>query len=215
MQASHWKITKKTLKPPTPCQRFQLRKKSVEVLEDFLRPRTASLHHTLSTKPSSTFISRQGSIPGQIDKYISLIAGKKLKRSYAVAVPNCKNEENPIPAFPKVTFTRSKMHSYSLADSSPVCYQRCSSVQEELPTLQAPSPPSSLLASIQTQLDSHLSGLQQEKASIQLILFEPWGIKSSAIKAFAALRRGDWEAVKKLVVADKTLVRAVDAVSAK
>ena len=214
MQDSHWKITHKSLKPPTPYQRFQLRRKSVQVLQDFLRPRTASLHHTLSTKPSSTFISRQGSIPGQIDKCISLIVRKNLKKSDAVAVPKGKIEGNPRAAFEKVSLFRSQIHSYSLADSSSVYDLRRNSVEGEMLPLQTSSH-SSLLASMQTQLDSHLSGLQQEKASIQLINFEPWGVKSSAIKAFAAFRRGDWETLKKMVEADKTLVHAVNAVSAK
>lgn len=209
MQDSHWKITHKSLKPPSHYQRFQLRRKSIEVLEDFLRPRTASLHHTLSTKPSSTLVSRQGSIPGTVN----LIARKQVKKDDSVAISNSEIEEKPRPTFAKVTLFRSQIHSYSLADRSAVYDLRCNSMLGELTPLQAYSH-SSLLASIQTQLDTHLAGLKQEKESIGRVNFEPWGVKSSAVKAFAALKRGDWETVKKLVEADKTLVHAVDAVSA-
>jgi len=215
MQDTHWKLTKKTLKPPTAGQRFRLRHRSVQVVDAFLRPRTASLSHTVPTKSCTTLVSRQGSTPCLIDYHVSRMAREPQDTSESAAVATANSEGESRLNRIKFTINRSPIHSYSLAEVSDVYNLRCKSVQQaRLSAELSDSSTSALLVSMQTHLDSRLSSLKEEKVKVRLVAFEPWGVNPAAIQAFAALKRGDSAAVKALVGADRSLVRAVDAVSA-
>lgn len=210
MQDSHWKLTQKTLKPPTAYQRFKLRNRSLQVVNDFLHPRTSL--HTGPTKPSSTWASRQGSYPCLLDCHFSRIAREP--PANAVAIPQTQSEgQSKVNCF-QFTINRSPIHSYSLADTSTVYDLRCQAVQQAQcsAALAQPCSTPALLVSMRTRLDSSLSSLKEEKAKV--VAFEPWAVSPAATQAFVALKRGDSEAVKAFVAADRTLVRAVDAVSA-
>ena len=216
MQDPHWKINRKTLRPPAYSQPCKLRKPSVQVIDDFLQPRlfsfTPSPLHTRPSRCSSSLMSRKGSIPSQSDSCLRTKTQSRMK----------KTEQVQTQSVPNFLPHPQKIHFYSLIESDHIYDLQAKSLQPVLFPQEIASMtsllatqsdyPQSLLSSIQPQLASHLTSVYKEKTHLQHLSFPTYNNSPTEMQAFSAVKQGDFECVKSLIETQKSLLFAVDAV---